>query len=171
LAFVDSNDEDTGFGCFDDGRLRECFRGGWEITSQNTRRGEGGKGSRDKVHTPIVLSFVGVAVPEMAAPWALSSFSVTVAVDGDRENVFARGPRWVSFSFLVSFHDIAKGTGEIRRPDVDSRRMEGVLKGKDGTGKKKREDPILGGLNNSKSDGRYRGRGIAAQVGSGRSPS
>ena len=54
------------------------------------------------MYTPIVLSFVGVAVPEMAAPWLLSSFSVMVAVDGDRENVFARGPRWVSFSSKVT---------------------------------------------------------------------
>lgn len=50
----------------------------------------------------MVLSFVGVAVPEMAAPWLLSSFSVMVAVDGDREKVFARGPRWVSFSSKVT---------------------------------------------------------------------
>jgi hypothetical protein len=54
------------------------------------------------MHIPIVLSFVGVAVPEMAAPWLLSSFSVMVAADGDRENVFARGPRWVSFSSKVT---------------------------------------------------------------------
>ena len=46
---------------------------------------------------PMVLSFVGVAVPEMA-PWLLSSFSVMVEVEGDRENVLARGPRWVSLS-------------------------------------------------------------------------
>lgn len=45
----------------------------------------------------MVLSFVGVAVPEMA-PWLLSSFSVMVEVEGDRENVLVRGPRWVSLS-------------------------------------------------------------------------
>jgi len=80
----------------------------------------------------MVLSFVGVAVPEMAAPWLLSSFSVMVAVDGDRENVFARGPRWVSFSFLVSFHDMfAKGNGRDPRPGCRCRRAgEGVSKGK-----------------------------------------
>jgi hypothetical protein len=54
----------------------------------------------------MVLSFVGVAVPEMA-PRFLSSFSVMVEVEGVRENVLARGPKWVSLSFLVSFHDMA----------------------------------------------------------------
>ena len=48
-----------------------------------------------------MLSFVGgcagVAVPE-AALWLLSSLSVMVDVEGDRENVFARGPKWVSFN-------------------------------------------------------------------------
>lgn len=45
----------------------------------------------------MVLSLVGVAVPEMA-PWLLSSLSVMVEVEGDREKVLVRGPRWVSFS-------------------------------------------------------------------------
>jgi hypothetical protein len=44
-----------------------------------------------------VFSFVGVADPEMLA-WFLLSLSVMVDVDGERENVFARGPRWVSFN-------------------------------------------------------------------------
>ena len=43
----------------------------------------------------MVFSLVGVAVPEILA---LSSFSVRVEVEGVRENVLARGPRWVSFN-------------------------------------------------------------------------
>ena len=45
----------------------------------------------------MVFSFEGVAVPELPA-WLLSSLSVMVEVEGEREKVLARGPRWVSFS-------------------------------------------------------------------------
>ena len=53
----------------------------------------------------IAFSCVGVAVPERP-PGLLLSLSVIVDVEGDREKVLVRGPRWVSFNFLVSFHDI-----------------------------------------------------------------
>jgi hypothetical protein len=43
------------------------------------------------------LSFAEVEAPDMPA---FSSFGsgVIVEVEGDRENVFAKGPRWVSLS-------------------------------------------------------------------------
>jgi hypothetical protein len=46
------------------------------------------------------LSFAGVEIPDMPV---FSSFGSGVIVDaeGDRENVFARGPRWVSLSSEV----------------------------------------------------------------------
>jgi hypothetical protein len=50
-----------------------------------------------RVKIPIALSLVGVDTPAMLAR-DLSSFSVMVEVDGVREKVFARGPRWVSLS-------------------------------------------------------------------------
>jgi len=53
----------------------------------------------------MVPSFVGVAVPDMLG-WAFSLLSVMVEVDGEREKVLAKGPRWVSLSFFVNFHDI-----------------------------------------------------------------
>lgn len=45
----------------------------------------------------MVFSLLGVG---LARPWLLSSLSVMVEVEADeeREKVFARGPRWVSFS-------------------------------------------------------------------------
>jgi len=52
------------------------------------------------------ISLVGVEVPEMLG-WPLSSLSgVMVDVDVDLEKVFVKGPKWVSLSFLVSFHDM-----------------------------------------------------------------
>lgn len=57
----------------------------------------------------MVFSFVGVAVPEMLA-WLLSSFSVSVAVEGVRENVLVSGPKWVSFS------SSRQNNGQFSRP-------------------------------------------------------
>jgi hypothetical protein len=63
-----------------------------------TKRGQefGGKGYR---RIRIELSAVGVTAPEPACP--LSSLSINVDVEGVRENVLARGPRWVSLSSKV----------------------------------------------------------------------
>jgi hypothetical protein len=59
---------------------------------------------------PIVLSLAGVAEDEEGAAtvlaWFLSSPTM-VDVEGEREKVLVRGPRWVSLSFLVNFHDMA----------------------------------------------------------------
>jgi len=59
----------------------------------------------------IAFSCVGVAAPER--PPGLFSFSVMVDVEGDREKVLGRD-RWVSFNFLVIFHDIAAVNGSSR---------------------------------------------------------
>jgi len=53
----------------------------------------------------MALSVVGVVASVLGRD--LSSLSVMVEVEGDRENAL-RGPRCVSFSFLVSFHDMTK---------------------------------------------------------------
>lgn len=50
----------------------------------------------------MALSVVGVTAP-LACPSL--SLSVMVEVDGDRAKAL-KGPRWVSFNFLVSFHDM-----------------------------------------------------------------
>lgn len=63
---------------------------------------------RGREDVPIVFSFVGVAEPAMLA-WAFSLLSVMVDVEGDREKVLAKGPKWVSLSFFVNFHDILAG--------------------------------------------------------------
>ena len=63
----------------------------------------------------MVFSFVGVAVPEMA-DWLLSSFSVMVEVEGDRENVLVRGPRWVSLSSEMTTPSVMSPTSDPRRP-------------------------------------------------------
>jgi hypothetical protein len=97
-----------GFGALTTGAWESASEAaGKEPFSQKGQRRCGGAGGRGKDEEgkagdrdggiPIVLSFVGVAVPEME-PWLLSSFSVTVALEGDRENVLERGPRWVSLS-------------------------------------------------------------------------
>lgn len=39
-----------------------------------------------------------VGVTDPATDWFFSSLSVIVDVEGDRENVLASGPKWVSFS-------------------------------------------------------------------------
>lgn len=51
---------------------------------------------------PGTVSLVGVVAPGLVP---FSSLSVMVEVDGDRENALS-GPRCVSLSFLVSFHDM-----------------------------------------------------------------
>lgn len=42
-------------------------------------------------------------------PFGFAGSGVIVEVELDREKVFASGARCVSFSFLVSFHDIVVG--------------------------------------------------------------
>lgn len=67
----------------------------------------------------MVFSLLGVAATEML-PWLFSSFSVIVEVEGERENVLARGPRWVSFSSVychVSPGDTCGKGGYQRRWD------------------------------------------------------
>lgn len=51
---------------------------------------------------------VGVCVPGVAvAEGDFCGGSTIVDCDEEREKVFAKGaPKWVSFSFLVSFHDM-----------------------------------------------------------------
>jgi hypothetical protein len=63
---------------------------------------------------PMVFSFVGVAVPEME-DWLLSSFSVMVEVEGDRENVLVRGPRWVSLSSKLAMLSVTSPTRDRGR--------------------------------------------------------
>lgn len=80
---------------------------------------------------PMVPSFVGVAEPAMLG-WAFS-LSVMVDVDGEREKVLAKGPRWVSLSFFVSFHDMLEiGISRMRDEqtgDGRGRREEGATVG------------------------------------------
>jgi hypothetical protein len=47
----------------------------------------------------MVFSLLGVGVVERLV-WLLSSFSAIAEVEGEREKVFARGPRWVSFNSM-----------------------------------------------------------------------
>ena len=54
------------------------------------------EGERAVWFVRMELSPVGVTDP--AIDWLLSSLSVIVDVEGDRENVLASGPKWVSFS-------------------------------------------------------------------------
>lgn len=78
----------------------------------------------------------GVGVLEVAAGAGVAGFSsfsgVMVDVDVDREKL-ARGPRWVSFSFLVSFH-VDMIANDVPRLDV----------GEDGNGKEERENRQIG---------------------------
>jgi hypothetical protein len=61
----------------------------------------------------------GAGVDELVGGAAIfSSLPVMVDVEGDLEKVLDRGPRWVSFNFLVSFHDILAMHG------VDCREMD-----------------------------------------------
>jgi hypothetical protein len=47
----------------------------------------------------MLFSVFGVEAPEGTVDaWDLSSFSVIVDVEGEREKLLAIGPRWVSFS-------------------------------------------------------------------------
>lgn len=75
----------------------------------------------------ILLSFDGVEVPDIPC---FSSFSVMVEVEGDRENVFASGPRWVS---LNSAANVSSYSTRHTRPVV-GRWAEGFpeLAGSDG---------------------------------------
>lgn len=51
---------------------------------------------RGRCYVPMALS-LGVGVDEVGGT-PFSSFSVMVDVEGLREKVLARGPKWVSFS-------------------------------------------------------------------------
>jgi len=69
----------------------------------------------------------GVALlAELAVLEDLSS--TIVEVDDDRLNVFARGARCVSFSFLVNFHDIFATTVRFRRGYMQASKVQEVLK-------------------------------------------
>jgi len=98
---MESDDEDTRLGGLDRlfvlGFCGSCT----EISSQYVKRIMSQwrqlVGCSGMQHILLALSLVGVAVPEMDS-WALRSLSVIVEVDGDREKVSFRGPRWVCLS-------------------------------------------------------------------------
>lgn len=66
----------------------------------------------------MLLSVVGVAAPEVLG--AFSSLSgVMVDVDGDREKVLVKGPKWVSFNSVCEIISIPclcyfPTSGEVR---------------------------------------------------------
>jgi len=108
LAFIECNNENTGFRRYDGG-LREGFRSGWDKTVRSWEKAS----NRRTAFSPIALSFVGVADPEMP-PGLLLSLSVMVDVEGDREKVLVSGPRWVSFNS-------ARNTSQLNSPSREQK--------------------------------------------------
>jgi hypothetical protein len=98
---VERNDEDTGFGRFDNGRLGQGLGSSYNEGTVSTKEGE--MILNHGVYIPMASSWVGVVASVLDC--ASFSLSVMVEVEGDREKAL-RGPRWVSLSFLVNFQDM-----------------------------------------------------------------
>jgi len=92
LAFEEGDDEDAGLGGYD----RRLGQGlGGSCANPMLAVGDQKKGLGE-LFLPMAFSSVGVADP--ARPPGLLSLSVMVEVEGEREKVLVRGPRWVSFN-------------------------------------------------------------------------
>jgi hypothetical protein len=102
FAFVERDYEDTR----SEGRWRRgCvgFGGGCEMSAAVFVK-------RNSITIPMPFgSLESTSVVALLAELAVFDGASLVMVDVDEDllKVFARGARWVSFSFLVNFHDIA----------------------------------------------------------------
>lgn len=67
------------------------------------------------------MAFSSVGVADPARPPGLLSLSVMVEVEGDREKVLVRGPRWVSFN--SARHHMSAGI-----PTPKRRSMQGLTR-------------------------------------------
>jgi hypothetical protein len=83
----------------------------------------GGETSDSEALIPLVLAVETLGDWEVTGVVSSLGSPLMVDVDDDRVKVWVKGARWVSFNFLVSFHDMVKA-GEERIGGRESMKEE-----------------------------------------------